>query len=69
MRVRVKKGMTGFFGGNYKKEDDEFTIEARGDISIESQFSKKWMEEVKVKSSPEPKASPKKKAKKETQDK
>ena len=67
MKVRVKEGMQGFIYGALKTEGQEFTIkpvehsvdvDEKGDptvISVESQFSKMWMEKVAVKRGPKPK--------------
>ncbi|MCK4788722.1 MAG: hypothetical protein KAV87_33575 [Desulfobacteraceae bacterium] len=60
MKVRVKKGQKGFIYGSLRTEGKEFTLkdvehstelDENGDpliISAESQFSKVWMEKVKV---------------------
>ena len=66
MRVRVKKDMSGFIYGVFRTEGKVFNLkpvkhstekDAKGKpvvISVEDQFSKTWMEEVK-KGSDEPK--------------
>lgn len=55
MRVRVKETMVenfyGFYGFKRRYPGDEFTLEARKDrngktITVEQQFSSKWMEKV-----------------------
>ena len=74
MRVRAKKGMTGFIYGELRSGDPdkhgnvrEFTLkpvehstekDEKGDpviITIEDQFSSKWMEKVAAKRGPKPK--------------
>jgi hypothetical protein len=67
MKVRVKKGKSGFIYGSMRKEGKEFTLKPVEHstetvdgkpvvISIEDQFSDTWMEKVKAKSGPKPKA-------------
>ena len=71
MKVRVKKDQKGFIYGSLRREGNEFTLKAFDHptklddndkplvVSIESQFSRVWMEKVdkpKVKPGPKPKA-------------
>ena len=61
MKVRVKKDKKGFIYGSLRKEGDEFTLKSFKHprklsdkdeplvVTVEQQFSKVWMEEVKKK--------------------
>lgn len=61
MKVRVKKGQSGFIYGKLRKEGDEFTLKPvektgeKGTVTIDSQFSNNWMEKVEQKKKPGPK--------------
>ena len=62
MRVRVKSDCSGFVGGRFRREGEEFDlIPIKGKnktLSAKDQFSDSWMEEVK-----KPGPAPKKEAK------
>lgn len=65
MRVRVKETLVenfyGFYGLKRRYPGDEFTlVEKKGKdgkaVSVEQQFSEKWMEKVETRKKPGPKA-------------
>lgn len=64
MKVRVKQNKSGFIYGKLRKEGEEITLkpvkstlpESDETISAKDQFSGTWMEEVKAKPGPKPKA-------------